>query len=148
MFFSYIKEINKLISKGMSNIYYWEKLTFSRLPFSWKKNWRNALALKKVQGIFGWTFNLALSSSAVFFLQNSVSDYFLIRFALEIKGFYQSSLGNVVDFTDVMNVSPNILAKRWNFKKLRHYFADERAMITTALISSCHWKTLVPFCLR
>ena len=24
----------------------------------------------------------------------------------------------------------------------------ERALITTTLISSCHWKTLVPFCLR
>ena len=31
MFFSSIKEINRLISKGMSNIYYWEKLTFSKL---------------------------------------------------------------------------------------------------------------------
>ena len=44
-----------------------------------------------------------------------------------------------------MNVSPSILAK--NFKKLRHDFVDERAMITT-LIFSCHWKTLVPFCLQ
>ena len=26
-----VKEINRLISKGMSNIYYWEKLTFSKL---------------------------------------------------------------------------------------------------------------------
>ena len=25
------EEINRLISKGMSNIYYWEKLTFSKL---------------------------------------------------------------------------------------------------------------------
>ena len=25
---------------------------------------------------------------------------------------------------------------------------DERALITTILISSCHWKTVVPFCLR
>ena len=33
-------------------------------------------------------------------------------------------------------------------KKLRHGFADEGAMITTTLISSCHWKTLVPFWLR
>ena len=30
-----------------------------------------------------------------------------------------------------MNVSPNILAKNWNFKKLRHGFVDERAVITT-----------------
>ena len=41
-----------------------------------------------------------------------------------------------------MNVSPNTLAKNQNFKKLRHGFADERAMITTTLISSCQWKTL------
>ena len=47
-----------------------------------------------------------------------------------------------------MNVSPNILAKNQNFKKLRHGFLDERAVITTTLISSCHWKTLVTFYLR
>ena len=66
----------------------------------------------------------------------------------KIKGFYQSSLGNEVDFRDIMNVSPNILAKNQNFKKLRHGFVDERALIVTKLISSCHWKILVPFCLR
>ena len=47
-----------------------------------------------------------------------------------------------------MNVSSNILAKNKNLQKLRHDFVDERAMITTTLISSCHWKTLVPFCLQ
>ena len=30
---------------------------------------------------------------------------------------------------------------------MRHCFADQWAMITTTLTSSCHWKTLVPFCL-
>ena len=45
-----------------------------------------------------------------------------------------------------MNVSPNILAKNQKFKKLRHGFIDERALTTTTLMSSCHWKTLVPFC--
>ena len=49
---------------------------------------------------------------------------------------------------DIMNVSRNILAKNENFKKLRHGFVDKRAMITTALTSSCHPKTLVPFCLQ
>ena len=29
--FGSIKEINKLISKRMSNVYYWEKMTFSKL---------------------------------------------------------------------------------------------------------------------
>ena len=66
----------------------------------------------------------------------------------QIKGFYQSSLGNKVDFRDLMNVSPNILAKNWNFKKLRHGFVDERALLTTKLMSSCHWKTIVLFCLQ
>ena len=32
-------------------------------------------------------------------------------FVREIKGFYQSSLGNEIDFRDIMNVSPNMLAK-------------------------------------
>ena len=74
--------------------------------------------------------------------------FLLICFAPEIKGFYQSFFRNVVGFKDIMNISPNILAKNWDFKKLRHGFVDERAMITTALIYSCHWKTFVPFCLR
>ena len=54
-----------------------------------------------------------------------------------------------------MNVFANILAKNQNFKKRRHGFVDEKAMITTTLyllvndiMSSCHWKTLATFCLR
>ena len=64
----------------------------SKLPG--KKIWRNALALKskKVQGIFGEKFVLALLSSAVFNLFE-------------------------VDFRYVMNVSPNILAKNKNLKE-------------------------------
>ena len=38
--------------------------------------------------------------------------FVLICFAAwEIKGFYQSSLTNQVDFRDIINVSPSILAK-------------------------------------
>ena len=46
--------------------------------FLGKKIWRNRLALKikMVQGILGKMFILALLSSAVFHLQNSVSDFF------------------------------------------------------------------------
>ena len=45
--------------------------------FLGKKIWRNALALKsrKVQGILGEMFFLALSSSAVFRLQNGFSNF-------------------------------------------------------------------------
>ena len=31
---------------------------------------------------------------------------------------------------------------------MRHSFVDERALIITTLISSCHWKAFVPFYLR
>ena len=41
-FSSSIKEINRLIWKGMSNIYYWKKLAFSKLRFSRKENLKNA----------------------------------------------------------------------------------------------------------
>ena len=85
---------------------------------------------------------MALSSSVVFRLQNRASDFFLICFAQKLIDFCQTSFENKVDFRNIMNVSPNTLAKNQNFKKLRHDFADERAMITTTLISSCQWKTL------
>ena len=49
---------------------------------------------------------------------------------------------------DIINVSQNILAKNQSFKKLRHGFVGKRTISTTALTSSCHWKTLVPFCLQ
>ena len=37
--------------------------------------------------------------------------FLLIYFSRKIKGFYQSSLGNEVDFRNIMNVSPNICQK-------------------------------------
>ena len=84
------------------------------------------------------TFILVLlSSTAIFCLQNRVSIY-LNLFCSEKK----------VDFRDIMDVSPDILAKNLNFEKLRHFFIYEKALITTTLISSYHWKTLIPFCLR
>ena len=53
--------------------------TFRKSKFFGEKIQGNALALKnkKVQGIFGKTFILTLSS-AVFYLQNRVSDFFSI----------------------------------------------------------------------
>ena len=52
--------------------------TCRKSKFLGKKIWRNGLALKsrKVQGIFGKKFILALLSSAVFLLQNRVTDFF------------------------------------------------------------------------
>ena len=96
------------------------------------KIWRNALALKgkKVQGIFGETFILAVFSSC--YSTKPCLRFLLICFVREIKGFYQSSLRNEIDFRDIMNVSPNILA----------------VTVKPTLISYCHCKTLVPFCLQ
>ena len=65
---------------GLSSIYFtimenWRSQNFN---FIGKKIWRNALPLKskKVQGIFTETFILALSSLAIFRLQNRVSDFY------------------------------------------------------------------------
>ena len=97
--------------------------------YSWKSLfWHYCLQLSFIyKTMFQISFNLFLSRD---------------------KRVYHSSLGNEIDFMHIMNISPNILAKNQNFKRLRHGFVDERALITTTLISSCHWKTHVPFCLR
>ena len=90
-----------------------------------------------------WHYCLQVS-----FAYKIVSQISFNLFSSGDKRLYQSSLGNEVDFRDIMNFSPNILAKNQNFIKLRHSLVDERALITTTLISSCHWKTFVHLCLR
>ena len=65
---------------------------------------------QKGVSIFWETFIMALLSSAVFCLQSRVR-FVLICFNPEIKGFYQSFLGNETDFKDIMNLFTNILAK-------------------------------------
>ena len=82
MLFSSSKEINVNESQTLTIEKNW---SFQNLDFLGKKIWRNAF------------FELSYA--------------FLLVFALEIKGFYQRSLRNEVDFRDIMNVSQNILAK-------------------------------------
>ena len=76
------------------------------LIFLRKENWRNALALKKkkAQGKFGKTFMLRLLSK-LFFVQKTCIIFLLNYFVSKIKGFYQSSLGNEIEFREIMNVS-------------------------------------------
>ena len=118
--------------------------TCRKSKFLGKKIWRNTRA-KRYKVYLGkplfWHYYLQLSTKPCL-------RFLLICFAREIKGFYQSSRGNKVDFRDIMSVSPNTLAKNWNFKKLRLWFCRWKNMITTTLISLSHWKTLVHFCLR
>ena len=66
--------------------------------------------------------------------------FFLLCITQKIKGFYQSSLGNEVDFRDIRTVLQISLLKI-KISKSWDSFVDERALITTALIFSCYWKT-------
>ena len=76
-----------------------------------KKIYRNPLALKnkKVQGIFSKMLILALLSSTVFCLQNHLSDFKL--FCSGNRRLLSEFLRIWVDFRDIVNGSPNILAK-------------------------------------
>ena len=108
-----VKEINRLIWKGMSNIYYWEKLMFSKLWFSQKENLKEHTNFEEQKGTnYIWenvhigiiVFSCLLSTKPCLrFLSNC--------FVPEIKGFYQSSFRSELDFRDIMNVFVNILAK-------------------------------------
>ena len=116
---------------------------------SWRKNQKKCTSFEEQKGTRYIQENLYFG---IIFFSCLSSTKRCLRFPLncivrEIKGFYQSSLANEVDFRDIMNVFPNILAKKQNSKKLSHAFVNERALVTS-LISSCHWKTLVPFCLQ
>ena len=134
------------------NIYCWEKLTFSKLfgkvnlSESLKENLKKCTRFEEQKGaryIWGNVyFGIIIFSCPA--STKPCPRFLLSCLVLEIKGFYQSSLGNEVDFMDIMNVSPNIFAKNENFKKMRQDFADERALLTR-LISFWDWKTLVPF---
>ena len=143
-----VKETNRLIWKGMSNVYYWEKLTFSKLRFSRKENLKKCINFEDQKGTRYIQGNVYICIMVFSYLSSTKPclRFLLNCFLREIKGFYQSSFENEVDFRDIINVSLNISAKTQNFKKLRHAFVDGRAMIKTTLMSSCHWKTLAPFC--
>ena len=106
---SLIKEVNRSIWKGMSKIYYWEKLTFSKLRFSRIENLKKCTNFEEQKGTryirgnvyIGINFFSCLSST------KPCLRFHLTCFVQEIKGFYQSSSSfrSEVDFTDIMNVS-------------------------------------------
>ena len=87
--------------------------TCRKCKFIEKKTSRNATALKskKVQVIFGETLNFEIIIFSCLSSTKQCLRFLLNSFVREIKGFHQSSLGNEVDFTDIVNVSLNILAK-------------------------------------
>ena len=103
--------------KGISNIHYWEKLTLSKLLG--KKIWRNTLALKdkKVQGIFGETFILALLSSGVFRLQNGFSGTKLYRW--QNRPLARRGKHSVNNAYSVSTVEPEVEPEVWNFEVIK-----------------------------
>ena len=86
---------------------------FSKLPFFRKENLKKSTTFEEQKGTRYIRGNVYFSITVFSGLSSRKSclKFLLICFDQEIKGFYQSSLGNEVDFTDIMNVSPNILAK-------------------------------------
>ena len=129
----------------MSNIYYWEKnWLFSKLRFSRKENLKKCTNFEEQIGTRYIRRNIYIGIIVFSCLSSTkVCLRFLLNcFVREVKDLCQSSFGNEVGFRDIMNVSLNLLTKSQHFKKLKHCFVEERGMIKTTLISSCHWKTL------
>ena len=148
MFFRSIKEINRLKVRACQTFTI-EESWRSQNYFSLKENFKKSTSFEEQKGAryirenvsFGIiTFNCLSSTKACL-------RFLLTCFAWEIKSFYQSSLRNEVDFTDMKNVSQISWLKINILEKLRHGFVDKRAMIIMTIISLGNWKTLVPFCL-
>ena len=106
MFISSIKEINRYVKHLLL------KLTFSKLRFYRKENLKKFTTFEEQKGT-GSIRGKVYFGIIVFNCLPSTKPclrFLLICFDREIKDFYQSSSGNEVDFTDIMNVSSNILA--------------------------------------
>ena len=108
MFFSSIKEINRYVKHlllrktGILKTSILLERKFEEMHQIWRAKkhkvyWGNVY--------FGIILFSCLSSTQL------CLRFLLICFDQEIKGFYQSLSGDEVDFTDIMNVSPNTLAK-------------------------------------
>ena len=111
MFFSSVKEMNRLISKGMLNIYYWQKPTSQNFDFLRKKmHWKETTSFEEqkdkrlIQGniyfgiiVFG---RLSFKKPCLRFPS--------ICFVQEIKGFYWFHWQNESE----------------HFKKFRHAFVN------------------------
>ena len=97
MFFSSIKEINRLIRK--TDVL--KTTIFSEGKFEEISEEQNSTSYIRGKVYFGIIVFSCLSSTKSFLR------FLLICFNREIKYFYQNSLGNDIDFRDIMNVSLN-----------------------------------------
>ena len=99
--------------EGMSNIYYWEKLTFSKLHFSRRENLKKCTNFEERKGTRYIRRNVYIGI-IVFSCPSSTKPclrFLLNSFVQEVKGFDQKSSEDEVEFRNIMNVSLIILAK-------------------------------------
>ena len=101
------------------SIYYWEKLTCSKVvgKVNFLKKFfeemRKLWNAKRYRVYIGGNVYFVIITFSCLLSTKLCLRYFLNCFVCQIKGFYQRSLLNEVDFKDIMNVSLNILAKNW-----------------------------------
>ena len=100
----------------MSNIYYLEKLTFSKLAGKVNfldRKFQEMYQFEEQKGASYIWANVYFGIIVFSYIYSTKPclGFLLICFAQEIKGFYQSSLENEVDFRDITNVFPNFLVK-------------------------------------
>ena len=132
-------------------IYYWEKLTFcksvGKVNFL-EKIWRNTLTLKskKVQGIWWKTFNLALLSSAVFHLQNRVSDFFKLLFSGD-KRLLSEFLRKWGWYHGHNEISAKYLDQKLKFQKTETWFCRWKNTDNNNINIFLSLENLAPFCL-
>ena len=109
----------------MSNIYYWEKLTFSKLVgkvnFSERKFEEN-VSFQKGTRYIRWNVYFGIIVFSCLSSTKPCLRFLLICFTREIKGFYQNSLGNEVGFTNIMNVFLKYLRWKLKFQKAETRF--------------------------
>ena len=87
--------------------------TCQKSKFLGKKIGINSLAMKS-KNVTKYIREIVCYDLIIFSCLSSTKSclrFLLSGFVRKIKGFYQSSLGNEVDFRDIKNVSQNILAK-------------------------------------
>ena len=120
--FSSVKETNLLINKGMCSFIwcFFKHLLLRKtdvLKTCWKisqkENLKKCTSFEEQKGSRYIQENVYFG---IIIFSCLLSTKPCLRFLLnccvrKIKGFYQSSLGNEVDFRDIMNVSPDISAK-------------------------------------
>ena len=129
-------KVNRLINKECQTFTI-EKSWFSQnLPeknISRKENLKKCTSFEEQKSTryIWWNVYFGIIVFSCFSSTKPCLRFLLICFARKIKVFYQSYLGNEANLKDLMNVSPNILARNWNFKKLRHSFVSEREIVTT-----------------